>query len=108
MARGIDPGRSPAHAFAYGALWGWLSCGMVHAALAYSVFAGAAAQGALVMLAFGLGTLPVLLALGLVAGLLRGPERQRLARQAMGALTVGLAVLSLVLDGRALPFCLSR
>jgi sulfite exporter TauE/SafE len=107
VARGIDPGRSPVHAFGYGALWGWLPCGMVYAALAYSVFAGAAAHGALVMLAFGLGTLPAMLALGLVTGLLRGTQRQLLARQAMGALAVGLAVLSLVLDGHALPFCLT-
>jgi sulfite exporter TauE/SafE len=80
---------------------------MVYAALAYSVFAGAAAHGALVMLAFGLGTLPALLALGLVAGLLRRPERHLLARQAMGALAVGLAMLSLVLDSHALLFCLT-
>ena len=50
-----------------GVIWGWLPCGLVYTALAYAaVQANMVAAGA-VMLAFGLGTLPAVLATGLAA-----------------------------------------
>jgi sulfite exporter TauE/SafE len=50
-----------------GAVWGWLPCGLVYGALAAAAFAGGAAEGALAMTAFGIGTLPYLLAAGVAA-----------------------------------------
>jgi len=44
-----------------GALWGWTPCGLVYSMLALALVSGSAANGALVMAAFGLGTLPNLL-----------------------------------------------
>lgn len=55
---------SPGSAFALGALWGWIPCGLVYSMLVTSLASGSMANGALIMLAFGLGTLPNLLALG--------------------------------------------
>lgn len=52
-------------ALGLGALWGWLPCGLVYSILLTALASGSAAQGALIMLAFGLGTLPNLLAIGL-------------------------------------------
>ena len=54
-------------AFALGALWGWLPCGLVYSMLAWSLAIADPLQGALLMGAFGLGTLPALLATGLAA-----------------------------------------
>jgi sulfite exporter TauE/SafE len=54
-----------------GLLWGWLPCGLVYAALAISVSGGNAFSGSAAMLAFGLGTLPWLLAAGAAAAQLR-------------------------------------
>jgi len=54
-------------AFAAGAAWGWVPCGMVYGMLAAALVSGSAADGALLMLAFGVGTLPNLLALGFAA-----------------------------------------
>ncbi len=54
-------------AFAAGAAWGWVPCGMVYGVLAAALVSGSARDGALLMLAFGLGTLPNLLALGFAA-----------------------------------------
>jgi sulfite exporter TauE/SafE len=51
-------------AYAAGLLWGWIPCGLVYGALAAAAFAGTAAGGALAMAAYGLGTLPWLLAGG--------------------------------------------
>jgi uncharacterized protein len=62
------PPRSRKQAVAAGLLWGWIPCGMVYAALPLALVAGGPLAGALVMLAFGLGTLPNLLALHWAAG----------------------------------------
>ena len=52
--------------YAAGLLWGWIPCGLVYGALAVAAFAGTAAGGALAMAAYGLGTLPWLMAGGFV------------------------------------------
>ncbi|HEY0879477.1 MAG TPA: sulfite exporter TauE/SafE family protein [Zeimonas sp.] len=54
-------------ALAAGAAWGWVPCGMVYGVLAAALVSGSATEGALLMLAFGAGTLPNLLALGFAA-----------------------------------------
>ena len=51
-------------ALSLGALWGWLPCGLVYSMLIVALASASAVRGALVMLVFGLGTLPSLLALG--------------------------------------------
>jgi sulfite exporter TauE/SafE len=67
VAGAVIPPRSlPAAALA-GFVWGWIPCGMVYAALPLALVTGSAARGALVMLAFGAGTLPNLLAIELGA-----------------------------------------
>jgi len=48
----------PASPLLAGLAWGALPCAMVYAALLYAMISGSALQGALVMLGFGLGTLP--------------------------------------------------
>lgn len=54
-----------------GMLWGWLPCGLVYNASLYALGSGSAVHGGLLLLAFGLGTLPNLLAIGLFATQLR-------------------------------------
>src|SRR3569832_1659169 len=51
---------------ALGGLWGWVPCGMVYCVLLTAMLSGSALAGAGVMLAFGLGTLPMLLGMGLL------------------------------------------
>jgi sulfite exporter TauE/SafE len=58
------PMDNPAKALMLGALWGWLPCGMVYSVLLTAMLSGDAQSGAKVMLAFGLGTLPMLFMLG--------------------------------------------
>jgi sulfite exporter TauE/SafE len=58
LARRVYPPRSFAQAGVAGLAWGWIPCGVVYAALPLALVAGGVGQGALVMLAFGLGTLP--------------------------------------------------
>ncbi len=63
LARRVYPPHSGRQALVAGLAWGWIPCGMVYAALPLALVSGGIWQGALVMLAFGLGTLPNMLAL---------------------------------------------
>jgi uncharacterized protein len=67
LGRSLMPVDSLPKAIVLGAIWGWLPCGLVYSALVYSMAqANSLASGAL-MLAFGVGTLPAVLATGLLA-----------------------------------------
>jgi uncharacterized protein len=81
--------------YAAGLAWGWLPCGLVYGALMAAVFAGGAMEGALAMAAFGLGTLPWLLAAGVAAARLRGWRGMRFIRRAAGALLIGFGTWGL-------------
>jgi len=54
------PVNSVNKAFLLGGLWGWLPCGLVYSTLTWSMASGDTLSGALIMLSFGLGTLPAL------------------------------------------------
>jgi sulfite exporter TauE/SafE len=70
FANRILPIKTLPHAFVGGMLWGWLPCGLVYSTLTWAVAANSAQQGALIMAAFGLGTLPALLSAGVAANVL--------------------------------------
>lgn len=65
FGRKFMPVNSFAKALPFGLVWGWLPCGLVYTALLVSMSMGSALEGGLMMLAFGLGTLPNLLLIGL-------------------------------------------
>ncbi len=88
LGRKLLPVRSPGQALGVGLVWGWLPCGMVYSILAWSLAAGSAANGAALMFAFGLGTLPMLLAIGGAAEWLNELARKKWVRQAAGVLVI--------------------
>ncbi|MEF8793173.1 sulfite exporter TauE/SafE family protein [Thiohalorhabdus sp.] len=69
LGRSLFPVRSPRRALAFGAVWGWLPCGMVYSALLLAVGTGGPAKGAAFMALFGLGTLPAVAGARAFAGL---------------------------------------
>jgi sulfite exporter TauE/SafE len=71
-----------------GGLWGWLPCGLVYSTLLWAASQGNAAHSALLMLAFGLGTWPILLATGLAAERSTALLRKRGVRVAGGLLVI--------------------
>lgn len=99
LLRRVGPLDGPGRMLAAGALWGWLPCGMVYSVLVTAMLSGSALSGALVMLAFGLGTLPMLLGLGVLGARLRALLRRRGVRIASGVLVLGFGVLGLVRAG---------
>ncbi|WP_447555351.1 sulfite exporter TauE/SafE family protein [Vreelandella sp. EE22] len=82
-------------AFVLGALWGWLPCGLVYSMLAWSMATADPRQGALIMGAFGLGTLPALLATGLAARALSGLIRHPATRAGAAIIIIGFALYQL-------------
>ncbi|RZA30458.1 MAG: sulfite exporter TauE/SafE family protein [Lysobacteraceae bacterium] len=96
-------GLTPARMFAAGALWGWLPCGMVYSMLVTAMLSGSALGGAGVMLSFGLGTLPMLAAIGLAGLRLRALFQLRQVRLACGLLVIGFGLLGLWRAAGGLP-----
>ena len=82
--------------FGVGMLWGWLPCGLVYSASLYALGSGNALEGGLYMLAFALGTLPNLLAMGLFAAQLNNVLQRKTVRLAAGLLVAAWALWRLV------------
>lgn len=83
LTRHLNPAENTRDLFAMGLLWGWLPCGMVYSMLAVAAVSGNAWNGAAIMVAFGLGTLPALLGLSL-AGTKLQLLRSLQSRRALG------------------------
>ena len=88
VASRLLPVSSLPRALLLGALWGWLPCGLVYSTLLWAASQGDALDSSLLMLAFGLGTWPVLLATGMAAERLTALLRRRGVRMAGGLLVV--------------------
>ena len=80
-----------------GLCWGLLPCGMVYSVLLTAAAASSPVSGALVMLAFGVGTLPSMLGMSLAAPALAAMLSDKWTRKLMGAALILLAVLSVSL-----------
>ncbi len=100
FARRLLPVRSPRQALVLGFLWGWLPCGLVYSTLIWALASGSPTQGALLLLGFGLGTLPNLLLMGVFAAqlgrFLRKPMVRSLAGGAVALFGVYTALLPLI------------
>lgn len=84
------------NAFVAGSFWGLVPCGMVYAVLGAALVSGSFQQGALLMLIFGLGTLPNLLLLGISGQWLAKASRHRLVRLFAGAMIIAFGLMGLM------------
>ncbi len=96
LLKPLLPMDTPLKALAVGGLWGWVPCGMVYSALLTAMMTGSALHGAAAMAAFGLGTLPTLLGMGLLGARLRQQMQRRAVRIASGLLVLGFGLLGLL------------
>ena len=99
LTRGLFPVTTPLRAFLLGTLWGWLPCGLVYSVLVTAMASGHAQSGALVMLAFGLGTLPNLLSIGLFWESLKRWVQSPKVRLAAGLLVMCFGVYGMIKVG---------
>ena len=78
--------------FLAGILWGWLPCGVVYSVLALAMGSANPLFAGLVMLSFGVGTLPAVAATGIAAGRLISWLRDHRTRLAVGLSLVGFGI----------------
>jgi len=82
-------------AFTLGIFWGWLPCGLVYSTLIWSSAANSSTQSALLMLFFGLGTLPAMMTTSLLAKHLKSLLSRRISQQISGAAIVAFGLYSI-------------
>ena len=75
-----------------GVVWGWLPCGLVYAALTYSIAQPTGWYSAGAMLAFGLGTFPAVFLSGLFATKVRGVLGNKSVRFVSGVALLCFAI----------------
>lgn len=91
------PVKSMPQAVLAGMAWGWLPCGLVYSILVSALAAGSPASGAALMLAFGLGTLPNLLGMGLFARQIQPFMQQLWVRRGAGLTVAGFGAWGLLM-----------
>lgn len=96
LSRQLLPIQHKRDAFLLGIIWGWLPCGLVYSALAWSLASAQPLNGTLIMLSFGLGTLPMLMTMGIASEKLTQFTRSLLIRRSVGGLIIIFAVFKLI------------
>lgn len=95
-SRRLLPVRTVPQALLLGTLWGWLPCGLVYSVLVAAIATADPVEGGLLMLAFGLGTLPALLAMGMAAVQLKVWLQNIWVRRVSGLLVLAFGVAGLL------------
>lgn len=96
-ARNLVPVTTLPRALGLGLIWGWLPCGLVYSVLLIAATSADATSGALIMIAFGIGTMPAMVMTGLGAAKLSLLMRRRGTRVGLGLLIVVLGVLTIAM-----------
>ena len=94
LGRRLIPVSNLSHAFVFGMIWGWLPCGLVYVAVALAATTGDIMRSAFTMLAFGLGTLPAVIGLGIMTSALARWSRIQRFRELVGVLLIVLALVA--------------
>jgi len=96
FGRRLLPVTTTTQAFILGLVWGWLPCGLVYTALFWAIASGSPIEGGLLLLSFGLGTLPNLLLMGVFASALGNFIRHVRVRQTAGVLIMLMGMFNLL------------
>jgi len=95
-ARAFLPVNTPGRAFGLGLIFGWLPCGMVYVALLAALTTADPLYGGMVMAAFGLGTLPNVLAISAWFKYLAAAAKGRLARAFIAAVIAAMGIFGIL------------
>lgn len=90
------PVNTPARAFGLGIVFGWLPCGLVYVTLVAALATADPWQGGLIMAAFGLGTLPNVLAISAWFKAITAVAKKPAARALFALVIATLGVLGLL------------
>ncbi len=94
LGRKLLPVSTLRHAFSFGLIWGWLPCGLVYSALALAATTGDILRASFTMLAFGLGTLPAVMGLGIMTNVLTRLSQMDGFRRYTGIFLIALAIFA--------------
>lgn len=94
FGRKMIPVKTRSQAMLFGMVWGWLPCGLIYTALALAATTGNVMHSSMTMLAFGLGTLPAVVGVGIMTTLLARLSKARLFKQIVGVLFIIFALLA--------------
>jgi sulfite exporter TauE/SafE len=92
--RRLIPVETLPKAFVFGMIWGWLPCGLVYTALALAATTGDVVRSTFTMLAFGVGTLPAVVGVGIMTSWMVRLSNMKKFRQAAGITLIVLALLA--------------
>lgn len=95
LGRRFLPVENVRDAFFIGLVWGWLPCGLVYSALVWASLEASIHGAMLVMLFFGLGTLPSMLTTGLFAQQIASLIKQSWFRKSSAALMIVFGLWSM-------------
>ena len=95
FGRKLLPVHTPGQALKIGIVWGWFPCGLVYSMLINAIAAGNMLNGAGMMLAFGLGTLPNLMLMGIMAGAVSKFTRSPFTRKIAGGMVILFGLITL-------------
>ena len=98
LTKHVLPATSPPKALALGLLWGLLPCGLVYSMLLVAMAGSNPVHGAVVMVAFGIGTMPAMLLTGLSAASL-----SRMLSNKRRALVAGMLLVAIGVATMAMP-----
>lgn len=94
FGRRLIPVNNLPQALGFGMVWGWLPCGLVYVAVALAATTGEVIRSTFTMLAFGLGTLPAVVGMGIMTSMLVRLSGMHRVRQAAGVFLIILAVIA--------------
>ena len=90
------PVSSPLQALLVGTLWGWIPCGLIYSTLIWATSTANGYQSAIIMLCFGLGTLPAVMATAILAGRLKALYQSRYSRIFAGLCIIVFGIWTIV------------
>ncbi|WP_136679460.1 sulfite exporter TauE/SafE family protein [Neptunomonas sp. XY-337] len=99
FAARLLPVQSAKQAITLGFFWGWLPCGLVYSTLLWSATAQSASQSALLMLAFGVGTMPAMLLTGILAQQAQSLLANQYVRSISGLMVIVFGIYTIPFAG---------
>jgi sulfite exporter TauE/SafE len=90
------PANTPGRVFGLGLVFGWVPCGMVYGVLIAALATADALHGAMVMAAFGLGTLPNVLAISAWFKYVAAAAKGRFARVLIASVIAAVGVIGIL------------
>lgn len=97
ITRRLLPVRNYRQMFAAGMLWGLLPCGLVYSTLTWALATADWQQSARLMLAFGVGTLPAMIGVGLIHKSLQDYLRGKQFRSVAGIIIMLMGIWTLLM-----------